>query len=172
MIALDWDKLYLESIPTVLATESTGDYYKELMRLCARLGDGHTNVYAPAQTNTSAKPPLRTALIEGRVMILEALSPSLDAQGVRAGMEVVAVDGEPAVAYARREVEPYQSAGTRRIEIPVLSGTDFFAARVRNRSSDAARSCGRGKTMMNRSSRGGRLFRKSPRHPRSSSICD
>ena len=112
LIALDWDKLYLEAIPRILATKSTAGYYRELMRLCASLGDGHTNVNEPAAANISAKPPLRTGLVEGRVMILEVMSPALEAQGVRAGAEIAAVDGEPAIAYARREVEPYQSAAT------------------------------------------------------------
>ncbi len=45
-------------------------------------------------------------------MIQEVRSATLEARGVRAGMEVVAVDGEPVLDYARREVEPYQSAST------------------------------------------------------------
>jgi len=112
LVTLHWDQLYMDWIPRVLATRSTTDYYRELMLLCARLGDGHTNVYAPSQSNMSAKPPLRTGLVEGRVLILEVGSPALEAQGVRAGMEIAAVDGEPTLAYARREVEPYQSAAT------------------------------------------------------------
>lgn len=112
LVTIHWDQLYLDWIPRVLATRNTTDYYRELMLLCARLGDGHTNVYAPSQSDISAKPPLRTQLVEGRVLILEVRSPSLEAQGVRAGMEIAAVDGEPALAYGRREIEPYQSAST------------------------------------------------------------
>jgi hypothetical protein len=112
LLALKWDQMYLDWIPRVLAAKSTTDYYRELMLLCARLGDGHTNVYAPPQSDINAKPPLRTGLIEGRVIIQEVRSPTLEARGVRAGMEVVAVDGEPVLDYARREVEPYQSAST------------------------------------------------------------
>ena len=69
LVALHWDQMYLDWIPRVLATKSTTDYYRELMLLCARLGDGHTNVYAPPQSDINAKPPLRTGLIEGRVII-------------------------------------------------------------------------------------------------------
>src|SRR5215475_2190896 len=110
LVALNWDQMYLDWIPRVLATKSTTDYYRELMLLCARLSDGHTNVYAPQQSDINAKPPLRTGLVEGRVVIEEVRSPTLEARGVRAGMEIVAVDGEPMLDYARREVEPYQSA--------------------------------------------------------------
>ena len=113
LVALNWDQMYLDWIPRVLATKSTTDYYRELMLLCARLSDGHTNVYAPPQSDINAKPPLRTGFIEGRVVIQEVRSPTLEARGVRAGMEIVAVDGEPARDYARRQVEPYQSASTQ-----------------------------------------------------------
>ena len=112
LVELDWDHLYLQAIPRVLATRSTAEYYQEMLRLCARLGDGHTNVFGPNQLNVSAKPPMRTGLVEGHVMILDVPSPSLEARDVRAGMEILEVDGVPAVEYARRDVEPYQSAGT------------------------------------------------------------
>ena len=52
----------MQTIPKVLATKSTAEYYQEMMRLCARLNDGHTNVYPPDQSSLSAKPPLRTGL--------------------------------------------------------------------------------------------------------------
>ncbi len=112
LVELDWDKLYLATIPKVLATKSTAEYYQEMMQLCARLGDGHTNVSGPSRLNITAKPPMRTGLVEGHVMILDARSPSLEARDIRAGVEILEVDGVPAVEYARRDVEPYQSAST------------------------------------------------------------
>lgn len=112
LVELDWDNLYLKAIPRVLATRSTAEYYQEMLRLCARLGDGHTNVNEPDQLNVSAKPPLRTGLVDGHVMILDARSPSLEARDVRPGVEILEVDGVPAIEYARRDVEPYQSAST------------------------------------------------------------
>ena len=45
-------------------------------------------------------------------MILDPRSPSLEARDVRAGVEILEVDGVPALEYARRDVEPYQSAST------------------------------------------------------------
>ncbi len=111
LVELNWDDLYLKTIPKVLATRSTAEYYRQLMRLCARLSDGHTNVYPPDQLNL-ARPPWRTGLVEGHVMILDARSPSLEARDMRAGVEILEVDGVPAVEYARRDVEPYQSAST------------------------------------------------------------
>src|SRR5207249_6001600 len=74
----DWSSDVCSSDLRVLATKSTTDYYRELMLLCARLSDGHTNVYAPPQSDINAKPPLRTGLIEGKVVIQEVRSPTLE----------------------------------------------------------------------------------------------
>ena len=112
LVDLGWDEMYLSEIPKVQATRSTREYYLELMQLCARLGDSHTNVNPPRQLDIWARPPLRTALVENHVMILDVGSALLEAQGVRAGMEILEVDGSPATEYARRDVEPYQSAST------------------------------------------------------------
>ncbi len=112
--ALDWDKLYLEYLPKVRATTSTFEYYKVLMELCARLQDGHTNVYpGPELRNTKlARPLMNTHLVEGRVLVREVFDPALAARGVVPGTEVVAVEGEPVQAYARRELMPIISAST------------------------------------------------------------
>ena len=37
--AIGWDRLYLEWIPKVQAAKTTGEYYRQLMLLCARLGE-------------------------------------------------------------------------------------------------------------------------------------
>jgi len=107
-----WDQLYLDWIPKVMAARSTSDYYRQLKLLCARLEDGHTNVYGPRQLDDSSRPPLRTAWIEDRVMIVDVLHPSLEAMGIQAGMELVKVNGEPVIEFARREVEPFVSSST------------------------------------------------------------
>ncbi len=112
LIDLGWDRVYLESIPKVLAARTTAEYYQELMLLAAKLGDGHTNVYPPDQLDRSAKPPLRTLKVENSVMIVAVMSPTLESQGIHAGMEIVTVDGESPIAYGRREIEPFQSAST------------------------------------------------------------
>ncbi len=90
LIRLHWDRLYLEWIPKVQAAKSSGDYYKQFMRLCALLEDGHTNVYAPPELDTSSKTPLRTVKIGDRVFIEEVFAPSLEAQGIRAASKFCA----------------------------------------------------------------------------------
>ena len=110
---LDWDRLYLETIPKVRATASTAEYYRVLMELCAKLQDGHTNVYpGPELRNAMTRPLLTTHLVEGRVLVREVFDPALAAGGVVPGTEIVEVDGEPVAAYAQRELAPYVSAST------------------------------------------------------------
>lgn len=112
LIAIDWDRLYLEWVPKVMTAGSTLAYYKELMALCSHLGDGHTNLYPPDQLNISAKPPMRTGLVEGRVIVLETPSPSVQQLGIAAGMEIITVDGNPVLKYVHETISPYQSAAT------------------------------------------------------------
>lgn len=112
--ALDWDRLYLEYLPKVRATASTADYYRVLAELCAKLQDGHTNVYPPPQLDDamSARPLFTTWLVEDRVLLRQVFDPALAAKGFAPGVEIVAVDGEPARAYAGRVLAPTISAST------------------------------------------------------------
>ena len=110
---LDWDKVFLEYIGKVSAAETTRDYYDVLMRLAPLLQDGHTNIFPPEQLVDQfyARPPVRTALIEDRVIVLGVNSPSLE-KSVRMGDEIVAIDGMPVKAYAEQRVAPYASSST------------------------------------------------------------
>lgn len=111
---VDWDALYLETLPRVQATTSTLEYYRVLMELAARLRDGHTNVYPPRELRDAvyALPALRTRLVEDRVLVVEVLDPELEADGLTPGLEIVAIDGAPVHDYAESRVRPYQSAST------------------------------------------------------------
>jgi carboxyl-terminal processing protease len=111
---LDWDQLYLDYLPKVRATKSTAEYYKVLMELCAKLKDGHTNVYPSDQIWDShmASPLLRPQLVENRVLVRDVYDPALRAQGVVPGVEITAIDGVPVKTYAEREIAPYISAST------------------------------------------------------------
>jgi carboxyl-terminal processing protease len=145
--ALDWDKLYLEYLPKVRATRSTTEYYKVLIALCARLKDGHTNVYpGPELRNIMmAGPLMSTDLVEGRVLVRAVFDPALVAAGVAPGVEITEVDGEPVRAYAERELVPYQSASTpqdmdrRAYGYAFLSGPIDVAPRVTFRTAAGKR---------------------------------
>lgn len=112
---LDWDAVYLRTLERVQGTPRTQDYYRELQRMMAQLQDGHSNVF-PAEALYDrfwARPALRTALIEGRVLITEVLDPGLRRQGLQAGQEVVRIDGRPVAVHVRERVLPFLSASTQ-----------------------------------------------------------
>jgi carboxyl-terminal processing protease len=111
---INWDKTYLEYLPKVRQTKSTYEYYLVLQEMCALLRDGHTNVYFPKelQEEMRARPPLRTALVEDKVIVERVLSETLRRQGIAPGLEVVRIDGMPVKDYARKFVQPFQSSST------------------------------------------------------------
>lgn len=112
---LDWDRLYVESLPRVRQTKSTLEYYRVLMEIVARLKDGHSNVNVPEPLveEVYARPLIATRLIEDRVLIRRVIDDKLASQGIVPGVEILAVDGVPVREYAERRVAPYQSASTK-----------------------------------------------------------
>ena len=111
LVTLDWDGLYTQWISKVLVTETTHEYYQELAAFCAKLSDGHTNVFPPRELDISSKPPMRTGLIEGRVLILDVPSAKLRSLGIATGMEILEVDGQNAVKYGK-SIASYHSTAT------------------------------------------------------------
>jgi C-terminal processing protease CtpA/Prc len=111
---LDWDKTYLDYLPQVVAATSTADYYKVLTRFIALLHDGHSNVYFPDALDKQfySRPPLRTGLVEGKVLVLAISSATLRAKGLAVGDEIDAIDGAPVQRYAAEHVAPYVSSST------------------------------------------------------------
>jgi carboxyl-terminal processing protease len=112
---INWDKTYLEYLAKVRQTKSTYEYYRVLQELCALLKDSHTNIYFPKelQEEMAARPPLRTALVEGKVIVERVLSETLRREGIVPGSEIVRLDGMPVKEYAEKFVQPYQSSSTR-----------------------------------------------------------
>jgi len=129
---LDWDKLYLETLPRVRATRSTEDYFRVLTEMVGKLKDGHTNVYAPKELNDRmwGLPMMVTRPLEGRVIVTEVLDPGLRAKGILPGLEVVAVDGAEVKTYAAREIAPYVSASTPQDEELRTFGSYFLRGAV------------------------------------------
>ena len=107
-VRLDWDSLYVATMPLVDAAKDDAEYARILQRMAARLGDGHTYVY-PTDCWTA---PLTTKLLEGRVYVDRVESSRLDSLGIRRGMEIKAVNGETPLDYARRVLAPYVSSST------------------------------------------------------------
>lgn len=141
---LDWDGLYFATLPEVRAATDTVDYYRVLRRFIARLHDGHSSVRPPAEVmdQLDAQPGVRTALVEGRVFVVELLDPKLADTGLAPGMEIVAIEGRPVRDWAEANIAPYQPASTpqdlaaRTYERALLSGPLGQPARVTVRDAD------------------------------------
>lgn len=112
-IDFDWNAVMLDYTPKVLKTKSTYEYYRVLQSLCSRLNDGHTNVYAPSQDfkkYQGGRPPLRTALVEGKVVVMNVFSPEVPV--LKPGDVIAKIDGVPTVEYAEKTWGPYACSST------------------------------------------------------------
>ncbi|MBN6103501.1 hypothetical protein JR064_15135 [Xanthomonas sp. CFBP 8703] len=111
---LDWDRLYLDTVPLVQQAQDTDAYYRVLTRFMAKLQDGHSGVFPPTalEARWYARPGLRTARLEGKVVVTSVTDAALLRQGVQPGDTVEAIDGEPVERYAERAVRPYLSSST------------------------------------------------------------
>jgi carboxyl-terminal processing protease len=110
---LEWDRVYLDFLPQVIAAQTTEGYYRVMMQLAPLLRDGHTNIYPPKelQRRFYARPPLRTESIQGHVYVTQVASASL-ARRVHVGDEVIAIDAIPVERYATDNVAPFVSSST------------------------------------------------------------
>jgi C-terminal processing protease CtpA/Prc len=111
---LDWDALYLSYLPRIKNTKSTLEYYMLLREMCAKLRDGHTNVYVPKelQDELSARPLMRTRLIEDKVIVVGVYDDVLKQNGLEVGQEILEIDNVPVTQYAEQRIKPYISAST------------------------------------------------------------
>ncbi len=111
---LDWNKTYLTYMSKFLSTKTTLQYYLVLQEMCALLKDSHTNVYPPKELGDSvySRPPIRTDLIEDKVIITKVLSDSLRRKGIKPGQEIISINNIPVKNYAAQNIMPYQSSST------------------------------------------------------------
>lgn len=112
---LNWDETYKKFIPKVLATENSREYFRVLMRLAALLQDGHSNVYPPSEIIDQyfAAPPLRTRLMDDKVIITAIYSKSLKSAGLKVGDELLKINDVSVHKYANDFVRPFQSSSTK-----------------------------------------------------------
>ncbi|MCV6621803.1 MAG: S41 family peptidase, partial [Cellvibrionaceae bacterium] len=111
---LDWDEVYKSYVDRVINTRSTEEYYRVLMTLAPLLEDGHTNIYPPSELQKRfwSRPPVRTKLIQGKVVITDIYSEKVRASGVALGDIVLEINGVEVNKYVKENVAPYVSSST------------------------------------------------------------
>ncbi len=140
---LQWDKVYMEYLSKVMATQTTEQYYRVLMQIAPLLKDGHTNIYPPEQLHKDfyKRPPMRTHLIEDKVIVSAISSPSVRKQ-LSVGDEIIEIDGMPAKEYAMKKIAPYVSSSTvqdfnlRTFNYQLLSGSERQSLQFKIESAD------------------------------------
>ncbi|WP_373987397.1 S41 family peptidase [Duganella sp. BuS-21] len=144
---LDWDKVYMDYLPKVMAAQTTRDYYELMRQLAPLLKDGHTNIWAPGELNAEfeAVPPVRMTLVEGRVLVAFIDDVALAASGrIRVGDELLAIDGVAVHDYAKQRVAPLVSAGApqdlafQTYTVGLLRGRATDPVKLRLRTADGA----------------------------------
>lgn len=110
---LNWDSLFNSYIPKVKAAKNDFEYARLLQEMCHQLNDGHTRVFIPWRVRKHRGfPPLYTEKIEGKVFITFVLNEKVTAQGLKPGMEILAIDGVEVHEYANTKIKPYCFAST------------------------------------------------------------
>lgn len=111
-----WDDYYVQLIEEVQQTPNDYEYYRLLEKFCARLNDGHTNIYMPEKlrnqiTGTNfGEYRLFLSNIEGKAVIT-AVNESKKEE-IPLGSEIVKVNGTPVPVYVEKYVKPYISSST------------------------------------------------------------
>lgn len=94
-VKLNWDSLYVANIPLMVDAQDRNECFRILQRMAAQLGDGHTYVYTGNSQQSAV--PFSTVLIDNRVYVDEVQSSFLSKRGIRRGMELVSINGEPSL---------------------------------------------------------------------------
>jgi C-terminal processing protease CtpA/Prc len=142
---LDWDQVYLDYLTKVMSASTTRDYYAVMRELAPLLKDGHTNIVPPGELSNEfwARPPLRTVLAEGRVLVRHVDDAALAAR-VQVGEEVLAIDGVPVRRYAEQRIYPLVSAGApqdrdfQAYTVQLLNGRAADPVRLRLQRADGS----------------------------------
>jgi len=112
---LDWDEVLIEYLPKVNADQSNKQYYDLLQEICAKLEDGHTEIYPPFKIQKGiGKPPLEFTWFEGQFFITNA-DKSLE-EIIPLGSSLMSVDGIALEEYLEERIYPYISSSTEHIK--------------------------------------------------------
>lgn len=112
---LDFDSAYREYIPKVLATETTYEYYRELMKFNALLHDGHTNIYLPKGLSSRYVDwPILSLSEANQQAVVTKVKRELQAK-IPLGSTIISVEGVDLETHLKTNVMPYIASSTEHI---------------------------------------------------------
>ena len=112
---LDFDSAYREYISKVLATETTYEYYRELMKFNALLQDGHTNIYLPKGLSSKYVDWPALSLTEANHQaVVTKVKRKLQAE-IPLGSSIISVEGVDLKTHLKTNVMPYIASSTEHI---------------------------------------------------------
>jgi carboxyl-terminal processing protease len=115
---IDWKAARNRYEPLLEAAKTDDEYWELLDKMTGELKDSHTRVHSPKQAQAQREnqaPGLGIGLAEiDGVLVLTSVHPDSDAYwaGVRAGMTIKTIDGEPAIRRYRRFLEASRDSST------------------------------------------------------------
>lgn len=123
---VNWDSLYFSYLEKVTSTKTTKAYYNELIQFYAQLNDGHTWIWYPDSINNQINTiPIRTRLIEGKIIVTKVFHPTLKDK-IDIGDEILKIDGVNANQYGNRLISPFVSSSTEQDRVLRTYGYDLF----------------------------------------------
>jgi C-terminal processing protease CtpA/Prc len=110
-----WDTDYKNLITQVQQTQNDYEYFRLLEKFCAKLNDGHTNIYLPQNVNEQLNNnftdhALQLTGIEGKAII--ARINESKKEDLPVGTRVIEVNNLPTQDYLEKNVIPYISSST------------------------------------------------------------
>ncbi len=134
----DWAEKASLIVPQILSAPDVASYYNLLKRWVGTLGNGHTLVHAPnTYWDSFNMPPVECVVIGDRVYISRVgRREDIVRQGLRPGLEILEVEGEPALKYFENSILPLCSfsrkeTAFRRYSMWLLAGPREKPARFR-----------------------------------------
>lgn len=112
---LNWDGVLSEYLPKFAADQSTYEYYNLLSEVCAKLKDGHTNVYFPIDIRQEIySPNVELRSFDDGIYVVNTSEKYSDLLPL--GSKIIRVNEEPISIYMQNHLFPYISASTKHIK--------------------------------------------------------
>ena len=115
---LNWDEVLSEYLPKFAREQTTFEYYHLLSEVCAKLKDGHTNVYYPIDTRKEMYyPNIVLRSFDDGIYVINTSKKYSDILPL--GSKISRVNEVPIAAYIQNHLFPYISASTRHIKTSI-----------------------------------------------------